>query len=114
MVNNEARVLNAGLAAHTFKVALPTLPIWRIGKHEVKFARWRGVVGQRRVLGAADDVVGCLTLALEQQVGFGDGVGLGVDLLAEEVGGDLLVMLLRKTLEGHAPPQDAGGFPRPG
>ena len=42
------------------------------------------------MLRAADDVVGGVALALEQQVRLADGVGLGVDLLAEEVGGDLL------------------------
>ena len=48
---------------------------------------------ERRVLRAADDVVGRVALALEQQVGLADGVGLGVDLLAVEVGGDLLAVL---------------------
>ncbi len=55
-----------------------------------------GVVRERRVLGAADDVVGRLALALEQQVGLADGVGLGVDLLAVEVGRDLLAVLARE------------------
>ena len=48
---------------------------------------------ERRVLRAADDVVGRLAFALEQQVGLADGVGLGVDLLAVEVGRDLLAVL---------------------
>ena len=65
---------------------------------------------ERRVLGAADDVVRRLALALEQQVGLADGVGLGVDLLAVEVGGDLLAVLLGELLErllGHG--QHAAG-----
>ena len=57
---------------------------------------------ERRVLRAADDVVGRLALALEQQVGLADGVGLGVDLLAVEVGGDLLAVL-RGELAGASP-----------
>ena len=43
--------------------------------------------------GAADDVVGGFAFALEQQVRLADGVGFGVDLLAVEVGGDVLVVL---------------------
>ena len=48
---------------------------------------------ERRVLRAADDVVGGVALALEQQVRLADGVGLGVDLLAVEVRRDLLAVL---------------------
>ena len=55
-----------------------------------------GVVRERGVLRAADDVVRRVALALEQEVGLADGVGLGVDLLAVEVGGDLLAVLLRR------------------
>ncbi len=40
------------------------------------------------------DVVGGLAFAFEQQVGLADGVGFGVDLLAEQVDGDLLAVLL--------------------
>ena len=39
------------------------------------------------------DVVSRFALALEQQVGLADGIGLGVDLLAVEVGGDFFVMV---------------------
>ena len=81
------------LAAHALEVALPALAVGRIGEHEVELARREGVVGERRVLRAADDVVRRLALALEQQVGLADGVGLGVDLLAVEVRGDLLAVL---------------------
>ena len=55
-----------------------------------------GVVGEGGVLRAADDVVGRLALALQQQVGRANGVGLGVDLLAEQVSGDVLAVLGRE------------------
>ena len=42
---------------------------------------------------------GGLALALEQQVGLADGVGLGVDLLAVEVRGDLLAVLGGESLQ---------------
>ena len=61
--------------------------------YEVELARREGVVGQGGVLRAAHDVVGGLALAFQQQVGLADGVGLGVDLLAVQVGGDLLAVL---------------------
>ena len=96
---DEARVLDALLAAHALEVALPALAVGRIGEHEVELARREGVVRERRVLRAADDVVRGLALALEQQVGLADGVGLGVDLLAVEVGGDLLAVLLGELLQ---------------
>ena len=96
VLDDEARVLDAALAAHALQVALPALAVGRIGEHEVELARREGVVGQRRVLRAADDVVRRLAFALEQQVGLGDGVGLGVDLLAVEVGRDLLAVLARR------------------
>ena len=51
------------------------------------------------MLRAADDVVRRLALALEQEVGLADGVGLGVDLLAVEVGGDLLAVFLGELLQ---------------
>ena len=98
------------LAAHALQVALPALAVGRIGEHEVELAGREGVVGERRVLRAADDVVRRVALALEQQVGLADGVGLGVDLLAVEVGGDLLAVLrgeLLQRLLGHG--QHAAG-----
>ena len=51
------------------------------------------------MLRAADDVVRGLAVALEQQVGFADGVGLAVDLLTVEVRGDLLAVGLGDLLE---------------
>ena len=68
----------------------------RVGEHEVELAGREGVVGEGGVLRAADDIVGRLALALQQQVGRADGVGLGVDLLAEQVRGDVLAALGRK------------------
>jgi hypothetical protein len=86
----EARVAHAVLAAHRLEVLLPALAVGRVGEHEVELLRREGVVRQRGPLGAADDVVGVLALALEQHVGLADGVGLGVDLLAVEQAPDLL------------------------
>ena len=99
VLDHEARVLDAVLAAHALQVALPALAVGRIGEHEVELARREGVVRERRVLGPADDVVRRLALALEQQVGLADGVGLGVDLLAVEMGGHLLAVLRGELLE---------------
>ncbi len=93
VLDDETRVLDAVLAAHALEVALPALAVGRIGEHEVELARREGVVGERGVFRAADDVVGRLAFAFEQQVGLADGVGLGVDLLAVEVRGDLLAVL---------------------
>ncbi len=110
MLDDEARVLDAVLAAHPLQVALPALAVGRVGEHKVELARGKGVVGQRRVLRPADDVVGGLALALEQEVGLADGIGLGVDLLAVEVGGHLLAVLpgeLLQRLLGHG--QHAAG-----
>ena len=49
---------------------------------------------------AAHDIVGGVALALEQEVGLADGVGLGVDLLAVEVDGGLLAALGGEMLQG--------------
>ena len=56
------------------------------------------------MLRTADDVVGGVPFALQQQVGLADGVGLGIDLLAIEVGGDFLAVVggeLLKHVLGH-------------
>ena len=86
----EARVAHAVLAAHGFEVLLPALAVGRIGQHEVELHGGEGVVGEGGPFRAADDVVGVLALALEEHVGLADGVGLGIDFLAVEMGGDLL------------------------
>ena len=100
MRDDEARIFHAVLAAHAFEVALPALAIGRIGEHEIEFARGEGVAGQGGMLGAADDVVRRVTLALQQQVGLANGIGLGVDLLAIEMGGDLFAMVGGQLLQG--------------
>ena len=82
----EARVAHPVLAAHRFEVLLPALPVRRIGEHEVELLRREGVVRERGPLRAADDVVGAFALALQQHVRLADGVGLGIDLLAVELG----------------------------
>jgi hypothetical protein len=51
------------------------------------------------VFRAADDVVRRVTVAFEQEVGFADGVGLAVDLLAVKVGGDLFAVRLGDLLK---------------
>ena len=110
VLDDEARVLDAVLAAHAFQIALPALAVGRIGEHEVELAGREGVVGERGVLRPADDVVRRFALAFEQQVGLADGVGLGVDFLAVEVRGDLLAVLLGELLQrlfGHG--QHAAG-----
>ena len=59
---------------------------------------------------AANDVVGGFAFSLEQQVSLADGVGFGVDLLAVEVGGDVLAVLggeLPQGVFGHG--QHAAG-----
>ena len=89
----KARIVHVLLAAHALEVRLPALAVGRVREHEVELAGWEGVVRESGVFRAADDVVGGLAFALEQQVGLADGVGLRVDLLAEEVGGDLLAAL---------------------
>ena len=110
VLDDEARVAHVLLAAHALQVGLPALAVGRVREHEVELAGREGVVGERGVLRAADDVVGRLALALQQQVGLADGVGLGVDLLAEQVCRDVLAVLGRKLLQrllGHG--QHAAG-----
>ena len=99
MLDDEARVFEVLLAAHAFEVALPAFAVGRIGEHEVELAGAEGVVGERGMLRTTDDVVRRVAVALEQEVGFADGVGLGVDLLAVEMRGDLLAVLLGDLLE---------------
>ena len=103
VLDDEARVAHVLLAAHALQVGLPALAIGRVGEHEVELAGREGVVGERGVLRAADDIVGRLALALQQQVGRADGVGLGVDLLAEQVRGDIF---------GRARPQAGPASPQ--
>ena len=110
-----ADVLLGAATGYTLEVALPAFPIGRVGEHEVEFFGAEGVVGERGVLGATDDVVGCVTIALQQEVGFADSVDLAVDFLAVKVSGDLLAVLLSNLLEGvfrdgEHPPGAAGAI----
>ena len=100
MLDDEPRVAHVLFAAHTLEVGLPALAVGWIREHEVEFARRERVVRERGVLWTAHDVVGSLAAALEQQVGFADCVGLGVDLLPVQVGRDLLALLGRELLQG--------------
>ena len=90
----ETRVSHAVLAAHRLEVLLPTLPVRRVGEHEVELLRREGVVRERGPLRAADDVVGALALALQQHVCLADSIGFWVDFLAVEQALDLLVALV--------------------
>src|SRR5207249_12304564 len=80
------------LAARRFQIFFPTLAVRRIGQHEVKLHRGKGVVRKCGMFRAADDVVGVFALAFEEHVGFADGVGFGVYLLAVKVGDDLFLL----------------------
>ena len=95
----EARVAHAVLAAHLFQVFLPALAVGRIGQHEVELLRGEGVVRKSGMFRPTDDVVGVLALALEEHVGLADRVGLRIDFLAVEVGGDLLLPVSGELLE---------------
>ena len=83
VLHEEAPVGEFLLAAHARQVALPALAVGRIGEHEIELLVREVVVGQR---GAVPQVVGIGALAFQDEVGLADGVGLGVDLLAEQVG----------------------------
>ena len=72
VLDDEARIAHVLLAAHAFEVGLPALAVGRIGQHEVELARREGVVGERRMLRPAHDVVGGLALALEKEIGLAD------------------------------------------
>jgi len=104
VLDQEPGIAHVLLAAHAREVRLPALAVGRVGEHEVELAGREGVVRERGMLRPADDVVGGRALTLEQQVSLADGVGLGVDLLAEEVRGDRLAALGGERLEhvlGH-------------
>ena len=74
MLDDEARVQHAPLAAHALQVGLPALAVWGIRKHEVELVRGEAVL---REGGAEDEVFGLIALTLQQEIGLGDGVGLG-------------------------------------
>ena len=98
--DDEPRVNDMGLPSEAFQVGLPALAVGRVGEHEVELLAGESVVGQGRPLGATHDVVRRLAVALEDEVGLCDGVGLCVDLLPVQVRGDLLAQWLCELLEG--------------
>lgn len=55
--DEESRVLDPVFSAHALKIGLPALAVRWIAQHEVKLTTTEGVIGERRVLGPADDVV---------------------------------------------------------
>ena len=88
VLDQESLVLEVPLATHAFEVGLPRLAVGRIGEHEVELAAGEGVVGEGR---AEPDVVRLVALALEDEVGLADGIGLRVHLLPEQVDRHVLV-----------------------
>ena len=98
--DDEARISYAALAAQAVEVVLPALAVGRIAEHKIELAGRESVVGEGRMFRAADDVVRRATLALEQQVGFANRVGLGVDLLPVEMRGDSLAAFSGEFLQG--------------
>jgi hypothetical protein len=67
VLDNETRIAHAPLAAHAPLIALPAFAVGRVRQHEVEFAKRKRVIRERRPFRAADDVVGFLAFALEQQ-----------------------------------------------
>src|SRR5256884_3470148 len=88
-----------GVQTCALPICLPTLAVRRVGDHEVELARPELICRQRGLIRAADDVLGLVAFALEQQVGLADGVSLGVDLLPEQVNRDFLVVACGQFLE---------------
>ncbi len=89
VADGETRVADVALAAHALQVSLPAFAIGRVREHEVELAPREAVLRQR---GPQGEVIDRRPLALQQQVGLGDGIGFRVDLLAVEVDGDLLAL----------------------
>ena len=84
--DDESRVDDLLRPTEAFLVGLPALAIRRVREHEVELLARKRVIRQRRVFGAALHIICGFALALQNQVGLRDGVGLGVDLLTVEVG----------------------------
>src|ERR1700686_1532525 len=99
MFDNKTRVLNSVLAAHALQIALPALAVRRIRQHEIELTRGKGIVRKCRVFRSTDKIVGRLPFSLEQEIGLGDRIGLGVDFLTVEVRSDLLAVFFGKLLE---------------
>ena len=81
------------------RFGFPTLTVGRVGEHKVELHIGEGVAGERGVVGSTDDVVGRFAFALEEHIGLTYRVGLGVDLLAVEVGGYLFFVFIRQFVE---------------
>src|SRR5207249_901076 len=88
------------LAARRFQIFFPTLAVRRIGQHEVKLHRRKGIVRKCGMFRAADDVVGVFALAFEQHVGLADGVGFGIDFLPVQVRNDLFLLAVGSLPKG--------------
>src|SRR5262245_51341742 len=58
VLDHEAGILDAVLAAHALEIAFPALAVRRIREHEIELARRKRIVRQGRVFRATDDVVG--------------------------------------------------------
>ena len=84
---------DAVLAAHAFEIGLPALAVGRVREHEVELAGSESVLRQR---GAVRHVLRFAAFTLEQQVGFGDGVGLRIDFLSVQVNGNFFAVLTGK------------------
>ena len=95
-LRHEAGVLNAAFAAHLVEIDLPRLAVRRIGQHEVELPRRKTIGGKR---GAEADVFCLLAFARKQHIRLGDGIGLRVDLLSEQVDGYLPVALCRVLIQ---------------
>jgi hypothetical protein len=61
------------VSTHPVEVTFPSLAIGRVGEHEVELAGAEGVCGERGVGGTTDDVVRCVTVALQREVSLADG-----------------------------------------
>src|SRR5438128_8112069 len=99
MLYYEARILEPLLASHAFEIHLPTLPVGRIRQHEIELARGECIIRERRVLWPANNIVRCLTFTLKEKVGLRDSIRLRVNLLAIEMSGHLLTMVMSNLLE---------------
>src|SRR5215217_6260979 len=88
VLNDEARVPHPVLPAHQVKVLLPTLPVRRIGEHEVETPPRKPIRRQRRT---EPHVVRVRPLPLQQQIGLRNRERLRVNLLPVEVDRHLLL-----------------------
>ena len=60
------------------------------------------VIRKRRFLSSANNVIRLDAFPLEEQIGFADGVGLGINFLAEQVNGDFLTVRARQAQLGDS------------